>query len=190
MSVSKPSDNPFEHLDQVHGRLFALMNRQRNLAEFGKAALETDELDELLEAAARFAADGLECDRAKVLQFDRKRGDFLVRSGVGWDPGVVGRVRLGADLQSPAGYAFRTDKPVLSNNLQHERNFRAPPLLQDHGIRSAINVIIRTRTDRWGVLEVDSQRVDAFDEDDAHFLHGFANLVGLGLCRNAVRSLA
>ena len=190
MGVPKPSDNPFEHLDQVHERLLALMNRQRNLAEFGKAALETDDLNELLDAAARFAAEGMECDRAKVLQYDRKRGDFLVRSGVGWNPGVVGRVHLGADLESPAGYAFRTDKPVLSNDLQNERNFRMPQLLQDHGIRSAINVIIRTRTDRWGVLEVDSELVNAFDEDDAHFLHGFAHLVGLGLCRNAVRSLA
>lgn len=190
MGIARPSDNPFEHLDQVHGRLFALMNRQKNLAEFGRAALETDDLDEVLDAAARYAADGLQCDRAKILQFDRKKGDFLVRAGVGWREGVVGNARLGADLASPAGYAFKTDRPVLSNDLATERNFRMPDLLEEHGIRSAINVIIRTRTDRWGVLEADSPEVDAFDEDDAHFLHGFAHLVGLGLCRTAVKSLA
>lgn len=190
MSIARQSDNPFEHLDRVHGRLFALMNRQKNLAEFGRAALETDDLDEVLDAAVRFAADGLHCDRAKVLQFDRKKHDFLVRSGVGWGAGVVGNVRLGADRASPAGYAFKTDRPILCNDLALETRFRTPGLLEDHGIRAAINVIIRTRSNRWGVLEADSPDVGAFDAEDAHFLHGFAHLVGLGVCRTALKSTA
>lgn len=190
MGIADPSGNPFEHLDEVHGRLFTMMNRQKTLAEFGRAALESDDVDEVLDAAARLTAEGLKCKNAKVLEYDPKQGDFLVRAGIGWDSGVVGSARVGADLDSPAGYAFKTDDIVLSNDLTREREFRRPQILIDHGIHAAINVIIRTRTDRWGVLEADSPEPNMFNEGDAHFLYGFANLVGLALGREAVRSMS
>ncbi|UYV12648.1 MAG: GAF domain-containing protein [Phycisphaera sp.] len=190
MGIADPSSNPFEHLDQVHDRLFTMMNRQKTLAEFGWAALQSDDLDEVLGAAARLTAEGLKCKYAKVLEYDPKRRDFLVRAGYGWRDGVVGTMRVGADLESPAGYAFKLDDIVLSNDLVKEDKFRRPQILIDHGIHAAINVIIRTRTDRWGVLEADSPEPDKFDEGDAHFLHGFANLVGLALGRATVRSMS
>ena len=31
--------------------------------------------------------------------------------------GVVGVVRIGADVESPAGYALQTGRPVISNEL-------------------------------------------------------------------------
>ena len=39
---------------------------------------------------------------------DEKR--LLVRAGVGWGEGVVGQARIGADLESPAGYALQTGR--------------------------------------------------------------------------------
>ena len=31
---------------------------------------------------------------------------LLVRAGVGWHEGIVGRATVGADLESPSGFAF------------------------------------------------------------------------------------
>jgi len=62
---------------------------------------------------------------------------------VGWGPDVVGKATVGADMASPAGYALRTGKPVISNHLDIEESFRTPELLVEHGIRRAMNVILQ-----------------------------------------------
>jgi GAF domain-containing protein len=67
-------------------------------------------------------------------------------------------------LASPAGYALRTGKPVISNHLENEQQFRTPELLVEHGIRRAMNVILQGDGSPFGVLEVDSQSEGEFSE--------------------------
>ena len=110
----------------------------------------------------------------------------MVRAGVGWAPGTIDIVSLGADTGSPAGYAYQTGKSVISNHLEAETRFRTPQLLVDHGIRRAINVLIERGAEgnqSFGVLEVDSENPGEFDEADAHFLAGFASLLGIAIER-------
>jgi GAF domain-containing protein len=112
------------------------------LGEFGRSALQTRDIAQILQRATELCAQGLETRFSKVLEYmpDDKR--LLVRAGIGWGPGTVGQVSLGVDLESPAGYAFQTGQNVISNHLQEETRFRTPKLLLDHGIRRAINVLI------------------------------------------------
>jgi GAF domain-containing protein len=106
---------------------------------------------------------------------------LLVRAGVGWDEGVVGNATVGADLASPAGYALRTGKPVISNHLENEQRFRTPELLIEHGIRRAMNVILQGDGSPFGVLEVDSRSEGEFSEHDIAFLQGAANILGMAI---------
>src|SRR5262249_38174769 len=72
-------------------------------------------------------------------------------------PSVLNRPRslfVGADLESPSGYALRTRKPVISNHLENEQRFRTPELLAEHGVRRAMNVILQRDGSPFGVLEV------------------------------------
>jgi len=115
---------------------------------------------------------------------DEKR--LLVRAGVGWPAGTIDHISLGADVESPAGYAFHTGKIVISNHLQEETRFRTPQFLADHGIRRAINVLIARGGEGhlpFGVLEVDSADPGQFDLADADFLAGFAGLLGVAIER-------
>ena len=75
------------------------------------------------------AAEGLRSELSKVLEYLPTENRFLVRAGVGWGPGIVGVATVGADLASPAGYALRTGKPVISNHLENEERFRMPEIL-------------------------------------------------------------
>jgi Amidase/Histidine kinase/GAF domain len=118
---------------------------------------------------------------ASVKEFVSGAYTFLVRSGVGWNPGVVGHARVGNDLQSPAGFAFRTGAPVVSRDLEVEPRFRTPKLLVEHGIRSAINVLIKTRGDAFGVLEVDSSHRGEFGDSDRAFLQTLANTLAIAI---------
>jgi two-component system, sensor histidine kinase PdtaS len=162
------------------------LRQQSLLGEFGRLALQTRDIGQILQRATELCAQGLETPFAKVLEYlpDDKR--LLVRAGVGWGSEVIGQVSLGVDLESPAGYAFQTGQVVISNHLQEETRFRTPKLLSDHGIRRAINVLIARGGEGhlpFGVLEVDSPEPGQFDLADADFLAGFAGLLGIAIER-------
>jgi two-component sensor histidine kinase len=140
-------------------------------------------VQELLDAAARMAAEGLQAQLSKVLEYLPAENRLLMRAGVGWDPGLVGVASVGADLESPSGYALRTQKPVISNHLEHEERFRTPELLRAHGVRRAINVILQGDGSPFGVLEVDSRAEGKFTEHDISFLQGAANVLGMAIER-------
>ena len=160
--------------------------QQALLAEFGRQAGSRHSLDDLLARACAMVADSLGVSFVKVLQWLPDENQFVVKAGHGWDEGVVGTARVGADLESPAGYAIRSDKPVITNDLENEDRFRMPALLRDHGVKSAVNVIIQTADTIFGVFEADSRGRRDFTERDTKFLQGAANLLGLAIERHSL----
>ena len=135
----------------------------------------------MLDHTARITAEGLAAEYCKILEYIPAENRLLVRAGIGWDDGVVGSASVGADLASPAGYALRTGKPVISNHLENEQRFRTPELLVEHGIRRAMNVILQGDGSPFGVLEVDSKSEGEFGEHDVAFLQGAANILGMAI---------
>ena len=168
--------------DDLTGRALRLRIRQQELlAELGVLALQGTSFIEMLNHTARVTAEGLGAEYCKVMEYIPAETRLLVRAGVGWDEGVVGNATVGADLASPAGYALRTGKPVISNHLENEQRFRTPELLVEHGIRRAMNVILQGDGSPFGVLEVDSRSEGEFSEHDIAFLQGAANILGMAI---------
>lgn len=174
--------NPAGQSDDLTGRALRLRIRQQELlAELGVLALQGASFVEMLNHTARITAEGLRAEYCKVMEFCPAENRLLVRAGVGWEEGVVGHATVGADLASPAGYALRTGKPVISNHLENEQRFRTPELLIEHGIRRAMNVILQGDGSPFGVLEVDSRSEGEFGEHDIAFLQGAANILGMAI---------
>jgi len=117
----------------------------------GVVALQGKPFLELLNETARLTAEGMNAEFCKVLEYMPTGNRLLVRAGVGWHDGIVGRATVGADLESPSGFALRTGKPVISNHLENEQRFRTPELLVQHGIRRAMNVILQGDGSPYGV---------------------------------------
>lgn len=164
------------------------IRQQEILAELGVLALQGTPFPELLTNTAGLTAQGLEAEFCKVLEYHRTAGRFLVVAGVGWGPDVVGVATVGADIESPAGYALRTGKPVISNHLDIEERFRTPELLEKHGIRRAMNVILQGDGSPYGVLEVDSRSEGEFSINDISFLQGAANILGMAIERQRIET--
>src|SRR6186713_1697171 len=174
--------NPAGKSDDLTGRALRLRIRQQELlAELGVLALQGASLVEMLNHTARITAEGLEAEYCKVMEFLPAENRLVVRAGVGWEKGVVGSASVGADLASPAGFALRTGKPVISNHLENEQRFRTPELLVEHGIRRAMNVILQGDGSPFGVLEVDSKSAGEFSKHDVAFLQGAANILGMAI---------
>ena len=172
-----------EAADPILHALSQRVRQQEILAELGVGALQGPGFDQLLADTARLTAEGLRTEFCKVLEYIPTENRLLVRAGVGWEPGVVGVVSIGADLASPAGFALKTGRPVISNHLEVEERFRTPEILVRHGIHRAMNVILQGDGRPFGVLEVDSRSEDEFVEHDLAFLQGAANILGMAIER-------
>ena len=159
------------------------IRQQEILAKLGVGALQGAGFDQLLADTARLTAEGLRTEFCKVLEYIPAENRFLVRAGVGWESGIVGVASVGADLASPAGFALKTGRPVISNHLEIEERFRTPEILVRHGIHRAMNVILQGEGRPFGVLEVDSRSEDEFVEHDLAFLQGAANILGMAIER-------
>jgi len=181
--VIEPSSGGAAAVDLTTRALNQRIRQQEILAELGVLALQGKVFLDLLDQTARLTAEGMEAEFCKVLEYIPAENRFLVRAGVGWQEGIVGVATVGADLESPSGFALRTGKPVISNHLENEQRFRTPELLLEHGIRRAMNVILQGDGSPYGVLEVDSQSEGEFGEHDIAFLQGAANILGMAIER-------
>jgi two-component sensor histidine kinase len=181
--VVEPSSGNAPSADLSGRSLPQRIHQQEILAELGVFALQGPTFSELLNRTARLAAEGLGADFSKVLEYIPSENQLLVRAGVGWGEDVIGVAKVEADLASPAGFALRTGKPVISNHLENEQRFSTPELLVRYGIRRAMNVILQGDRAPFGVLEVDARSEGDFSEQDIAFLQGMANILGMAIER-------
>lgn len=162
------------------------LRQQSLLGEFGRSALQTRDLKQILQRATELCAEGLESPFAKVLEYIPEENRLLMRAGFGWDLGAIDNVAHGANRESPAGYAYHIGQGIISNDLRQEPRFEVSELLENHGVRRIINVLIEVRragNGLFGILEVDSPDPGQFDGADADFLTGFAGLLGIAIER-------
>jgi two-component sensor histidine kinase len=181
--VIEPGRDGAEHVELTTRALHLRIRQQEILAELGVLALQQTPFLKLLNQTARLTAEGMEAEFCKVLEYVPAQHRLVVRAGVGWHEGIVGVATVGADLESPSGFALHTGKPVISNHLENEQRFRTPELLVEHGIRRAMNVILQGHGSPYGVLEVDSRSEGEFTEHDIAFLQGAANILGMAIER-------
>lgn len=168
----------------LHEIIDRLRSQQKALAEFGLHAFRATDLDDILQCATELVAEGLDVKLAKVLELMPDEDALLIRAGVNWKPGVVGKETFASGSESPAGYALQCDEPVVSPDLSRERRFALPQVLIEHGVQSMVNVVIPGEDEPFGVLEVDAPQQREFDEDDIAFLQTYANLLAAAVERH------
>jgi len=118
------------------------LRQQTVLARFGELALRCDDLDEILTEACRLAGEALGTDLAKVVELQEDGETLLVRAGVGWKPGVVGKATIKMADDTSEAYALKTGKPMVSPNIDTETRFQYPAFLIENGAKAVANVII------------------------------------------------
>jgi two-component sensor histidine kinase len=165
-------------------RQTTLLERQRVLAEFGAFALEGEDANAILGEACRLVGRALGTDLAKVMEILPGGETMLVRAGVGWKPGIVGRTTIAATADTPEALTL-AEGAVISPNIETEARFAYHAFLKEHGVKAFVNVVILSGTGRapFGVLQVDSRSPREFDVSDVEFLRTYANLIGAAVGR-------
>ena len=156
------------------------------LAAFGNYALGEPEVDDLLDEASRTIAGAMGAPFCRVMQYRPDDGDLYLRSGSGWPPGVVGRVRVPADQTNPIGKALISGKPLVTADFRLEPAHTLPSLFADHAIVSSVCIPIIGSEGGFGTLDVDTTSPRTFTAEDVKFLTGFASMIAEAI--NRVRS--
>lgn len=160
-----------------------LRTQHELIVSLGGKSLEFTDIDDLLENICIAAALGMDTQFANVLIPIPDKTLFIFANGVGWKPSDIGIATVAGAEGSPAGYAFITNRPVISNNFAEETRFQIPTLFKDYGIERAISVPIRGAVGIYGILEIHYEGGDDFVESDVVFLEGLANIISLSVER-------
>jgi PAS domain S-box-containing protein len=156
-----------------------MMKRQQVLADFGEFALRSQDLDKILAEATRLVGDALGTGRSKILEIQNKERSLLVRAGVGWDPGIVGQLRMPMEEHSSETFAIEAGEPVVTQDISKEDRFDVPPFMKEAGVVALVNVPILLPGGRaYGLLQVDDTKARDFGEDETQFLRTYAAILG------------
>jgi two-component system, cell cycle sensor histidine kinase and response regulator CckA len=171
------------HLSRTEEALRATARQQEAVAHLGQQALAGAPVSELIDAAVALAARILDVGHASVLQFRAESRTLVLRAGVGWTDGSVGRTIVPADPDSHSGYVLRAAGPVVVEDLASDTRFGSAPLLAQHGIVSSLSVLIHGKDRPFGVLGVHTVRRREFSIHDTHFLQAVANVLATAIDR-------
>jgi len=154
-----------------------------HLAQLGRLAVDTRDLQVVLNHVPAIAAEALEVEVAMVLLLESSRLEFRVASGVGLVPGEEIGARIASHANTPPGFVFAEGQPVTVSNFREERRFAVPPAYLDAGLVSALAVPFFDRGRFIGVLAVSSRDAKHFGDEEVRFLESLSNLLATSLQR-------
>src|SRR5207248_621439 len=194
MQASRVSTNRFRllrqddsareaHLTRTEEQLRVTARQQEAVAHLGQRALAGAPLAELIDAAVALAARALEVEFASVLELRPESRTLVLRAGVGWRPGAVGRTILPTDADSHAGYVLRSTGPVVVEDLATDARFGSAPLLAAQGVVASLSVLVHGKGRPFGILGVHTAAPREFTIHDTHFLQAVANVLASAINR-------
>ena len=165
-------------------------SQQREISEIGKFALTSEtKLTELMDRIVYCIAKTLDVEYCKVLELLPDGKKLLLRAGVGWKEGCVGKATVGIEKESQSGYTLLSTSPIIVNDLRTETRFNGPKLLHDHGVISGISTIIYGMDVPYGILGAHTKKKRVFTKDDVSFVQSIANILAEAIKRKRAEEL-
>jgi PAS domain S-box-containing protein len=157
--------------------------QQAAVAQLGDVALAGGPLDALFEHSVALVAETLNVEYCTVDELLAENRCLLLRAGVGWREGIVGRATTPVGPESQAGFTLLVGGPVVVYDLRTETRFTSPALLTEHGIVAGMSVVIGTPERPFGVLAAHTTAQRVFTADDVNFLQAAAHLLAVAVAR-------
>ena len=175
-------------LDQQNKHVIADMQRHQRLlkaaATVGHNITSIFDLDELLQTTVDIICKEYEFYYAGIFLLDAKNEWAILKAGYGeaGDKMVANNHRLELDSESMIGVAIRKGEGEISADVgDKEKHFKNPYL---PNTRSEMALPLRAKGDTLGALSVQSEKVNAFSNEDISALQGMADQLAIAI-RNA-----
>ena len=163
---------------RLHRELRIRASQQQAVAKLSGQAFVENDLQKFFDDAVAMIAETLDVELVKILEIVPGEAELIVRSGVGWNPSLVGSAHVSSGPESQAGYTLAHGGPVVVENFVNETRFAGAPLLHEHKVISGVTIPIAGRDGRaYGVLGTHSTKVRKFTDYDVSFLEAIASAI-------------
>ena len=145
------------------------------LYDASQAVLSTFDLDEVLAKILDILRDYFHLQNAAILLFDKPAREFYVRAQVEWDPDHAKvRLPLGKGL---IGCSGKLKRPIYAPDVSKEpRYISGNPVT-----RCELSIPLMVREEVVGVLDCQSDKLDAFDQETIDLLTLFSTQASIAL---------
>lgn len=168
-----------------NARLYEQAHRRAMLLEtvnlIGQQALALIDPDSLLAEIVTLIGEKLGYYHTNVLLVDEEAGELVVKESSGPSAELIkGRnLRLKIGQESITGWVADTGQLLLCNDVSREPRYRAIEMLPETKAELAVPLIAGDKI--IGVLDVQGDRRDAFDNEDVTVLRILGNQVGIAI---------
>lgn len=157
--------------------------QQALVADLGLRALATDDLHAVMDDAAATVARTLGVDLVAIAEVRGGGEDLILRAGVGWREGEVGRATAPRSRDSLVGYTLIAGSPVVSEDVRSDDRFGVSPLVARHGIVSALCTVIAGRDEPFGILGAFTTHRRSLSPADVSAVQAVANVLATAVER-------
>ena len=164
-------------------RLFDAEQRRaeqfRVISEVGRSMTSILSVDELLDEIVRLVKDAFASDLVEISLID---GDeLIIKAGVGppWDDAHFQPQHIQVGTQGITGWVASKGEPILVNDVSQEPRYRS--LSDAIRTQSELAVPLKTKDTVIGVLNVESEQLNAFDESDLAVLQSLAHQAAIAI---------
>ncbi len=135
-----------------------------------------EETEKLFERITELVHKYLSYPYVSIMIYEEEKGGLVFKGGSGeWKeltpPGFVQKVSEGL-----IGKCFREERTIIVNDVSKDPDYIAPYLSMT---KSEIDVPIRTETEVIGVLNIQSNKVNEFVQEDAILLETLGDILGI-----------
>ena len=153
------------------------------LAQIGRLAVDTRDLQVLLERVPVVAAEALQVDVAMVYLLEPNLLELRVAGVAGVMPGEALGQRIANRPDTSLGFVLAAGRSVVVEDYRRETRFRVPHDYLDAGLTGAVGVPMSDRGRIIGILVVRTRGERRFGDDEVRFLESLANLLTSSLQR-------
>jgi signal transduction histidine kinase/ActR/RegA family two-component response regulator len=145
------------------------------LYEIGRILSSTLELDELLKKALELLREQWSYALCSIFFLDRGENELYIRQVIGRDLEEVKNLRLRVGVDGITAWVAKTGEPFYVPDVSKDPRYI--PLLPN--IRSKAVFPLRVRDQVIGVLDIESEEIKGFGEEDLRALSSFASQVSI-----------
>jgi signal transduction histidine kinase/ActR/RegA family two-component response regulator len=155
----------------------AKIRQLTTLYEIGKTLSSTLDLDDLFKKGLELLEDRFGYAACGILLLDRARDELYIKQVTGRDLNEAKKLRFRVGIDGIVGWVARTGELVYAPDVSKDSRY----IPGDPSIKSEAAFPLKGRDQLFGVLNIESNELYGFDEEDLKTLYSFASQMSISI---------
>jgi signal transduction histidine kinase/ActR/RegA family two-component response regulator len=155
----------------------AKIRQLSTLYEIGKTLSSTLDLDDLFKKALELLKDRLDYTACGILLLDREKDELYVKQVTGKNLEETKKLKFRVGIDGIVGWVAKTGELVYVPDVSKDSRY----IPGESSIKSEAAFPLKVRNQFFGVLNIESDEVNGFDEEDLKTLSSFASQMSISI---------